>query len=141
MEDLMQVVTSTIITGVGAILATSLGIVTRKIINYLNEKEVSQQTKDIIKTAVRATEQLYKDIHGKEKLAKAKEYALELLESKGIEISDVELNLAIHDVVLALNENKQLIFDELLDDNIDGEANTATLPYKPNGDIKAEVSI
>ena len=141
MEDLMQVVISTIITGVGAILATSLGIVTRKVINYLNEKEVSQQTKDIIKTAVRATEQLYKDIHGKEKLAKAKECALELLESKGIEISDTELNLAIHDVVLALNENKQLIFDELLDDNIDGEANTATLPYKPNGDIKAEVSI
>lgn len=124
MEDLMQVVISTIITGVGAILATSLGIITRKIINYLNEKELSQQTKDIIKTAVRATEQLYKDIHGKEKLAQAKEYALELLESKGIEISEVELNLAIHDVVLALNENKQLIFDEVLD-----------------GDIKAEVSI
>ena len=68
MEDLMQVVISTIITGVGAILATSLGIVTRKIINYLNEKEVSQQTRDIIKTAVRATEQLYKDIHGKKSL-------------------------------------------------------------------------
>lgn len=141
MEDLIQVVTSTIITGIGAILATSIGVITRKIINYLNDRELSQQTRDIIKTAVRATEQLYKDIHGKEKLAQAKEYALELLESKGIEISDVELNLAIHDVVLALNENKQLIFNEVLNDNTDGEVYTATLPYKPSGDIKAEVSI
>lgn len=45
----------------------------------------------VCRTAVRFVEQVYKDIHGPEKLMKAMQRASEMLAEYGITISDVEL--------------------------------------------------
>ena len=51
--------------------------------------------KDVAATTVKYVEQVFKDIHGKDKLDKAVEYMLSLLEEKGITISDNEIVLLL----------------------------------------------
>ena len=54
-------------------------------------------------TTVKYIEQIYKDVHGTEKLEKAKETMLALLEEKGIKISDVELVILLESAVKDMN--------------------------------------
>ena len=54
-------------------------------------------------TTVKYIEQIYKDVHGTEKLRKAKETMLTLLEEKGIKISDVELVILLESAVKDMN--------------------------------------
>ena len=66
-------------------------------------KYVDTQTKkEIVKDTVNYVEQVFKDIHGAEKLEKAKEKALEWLNEKGIKISETELEILIESAVNGL---------------------------------------
>lgn len=77
-----------------------LGLVAKR----LYEKYANNQTKkDVIKTVVRGVEQLYKDMHGDEKLQKAMEAASEMLLEKGITISEFELRMMIEAAVAEFN--------------------------------------
>lgn len=67
--------------------------------NYINTKT----KEDVVASTVKYVEQVYKDIHGTEKLEKAKEKALEWLNEKGITISDVELEILIEATVNSFN--------------------------------------
>ena len=67
---------------------------------YVNDKT----KKDVIATVVQAVEQLYKDLHGEEKLNKAIEGASEMLSEKGITVSEIELRYLIESSVNAFNE-------------------------------------
>ena len=62
----------------------------------------TQTKKEIVKDTVNYVEQVYKDIHGAEKLEKAKEKALEWLNEKGIKISETELEILIESAVNGL---------------------------------------
>lgn len=68
------------------------------------EKYVNDKTKEaVVRTCVKAAEQLYHDLSGAEKLAKAQEGVVEMLNEKGIPISELEMNLLIESVVSEFN--------------------------------------
>ena len=69
-------------------LAAFLGAQLRGLYNKYVTTEIKQA---VCKTAVLFVEQVYKDIHGKEKLEKAMDKASELLADYGIVISEAEL--------------------------------------------------
>lgn len=70
----------------------------------LYTKYVNDKTKEAVaKTVVRGVEQIYKDLHGEEKLDKALEAASEMLGEKGIVVSDLELRMLIESAVGEFN--------------------------------------
>lgn len=86
-----------IITGVFAYL----GIKAKELADkYLNDKT----KKDVAKTVVQAVEQVYKDLHGEEKLTKALESASEMLEEKGIIVTELEMRMLIEAAVAEFNK-------------------------------------
>lgn len=73
-------------------------------IKKLYEKYVNDKVKqDVVRTCVKAAEQLYHDLGGPEKLRKAQEGVRQMLEEKGIPISELEMNLLIESVVSEFN--------------------------------------
>lgn len=87
----------TIVTG----LFTYIGIMVKnQYTKYVNDKT----KKDVVTTVVQAVEQIYKDLHGEEKLNKAVEGATEMLNEKGIAVSELELRYLIESSVNAFNE-------------------------------------
>lgn len=73
-------------------------------IKRLYEKYVNDKVKqDVVRTCVKAAEQLYHDLGGPVKLEKAKEGVRQMLEEKGIPISELEMNLLIESVVSEFN--------------------------------------
>lgn len=73
-------------------------------IKRLYEKYINDKTKQsVVRTCVKAVEQLYHDLGGPEKLEKAKESAVEMLNEKGIPITDLELSMLIESAVSEFN--------------------------------------
>jgi hypothetical protein len=93
----------TIVCGVFAYL----GIHAKALVDkYLNDKT----KRDVAKTVVQAVQQVYKDLHGEEKLNKALESASEMLAEKGITVTDLEMRMLIEAAVSEFNkafENKE----------------------------------
>lgn len=70
----------------------------------LYQKYVNDKTKEsVVRTCVKAVEQLYHDLGGPEKLEKAKEGIEDMLNEKGIPITELEMNLLIEAVVSEFN--------------------------------------
>lgn len=66
-------------------------------------KYVDTQTKkEIVKSTVSYIEQVYYAMNGEDKLAKAKQKALEWLNQKGLKISETELEILIESAVNGL---------------------------------------
>lgn len=75
------------------------------VVKNLYEKYANDHTKkEVVRIAVQAVEQLYKELHGEEKLEKALIAATEMLETKGISISEIELRMLIEATVAEFNE-------------------------------------
>lgn len=87
----------TILTAVGGYI----GIMVKNLYTkYINDKTKEK----VAKTVVQAVEQIYKDLHGKEKLDLALDSAAEMLEQKGISVTDLELRMLIEAAVGEFNE-------------------------------------
>ena len=103
MENILETIQPYILEIIVAILtgvASFIGMKIKKVYeDYVNTKT----KKDVVDTTVKYVEQVYKDIHGAEKLIKAKEKALEWLNEKGINISDTELEILIEASVNGFN--------------------------------------
>ena len=95
--DLLLPILATFLTG----LFTYIGTRLKKI---YEEKVNNETAKIVVENAVRYVEQVYKDLHGKEKLEKAIEQVSQVLESKGITITDAEIYMLIESAVYGLNE-------------------------------------
>ena len=98
-----------VVTGVFAYLGVQAKALCDK---YLNNKI----KKDVAKTVVQAIEQVYKDVHGEEKLNLALESASEMLAEKGITITDLEMRMLIEAAVGEFNkafEKKDNVPEEL----------------------------
>ena len=73
-------------------------------VKKLYEKYINDKTKEaVVRTCVKAAEQLYHDLGGPEKLKKAQEGAVEMLNEKGIPITDLELSMLIESAVSEFN--------------------------------------
>lgn len=70
----------------------------------LYRRWVDDKTKEaVVRTCVKAVEQLYHDLGGPKKLEKAREGVRQILEEKGISISQLEMDLLIESVVAEFN--------------------------------------
>lgn len=85
-------------------LTAVAGYLGLKLKKHLEKQEAEKTTAKVVKTVVRAVEQMYKDLHGEQKLEKAIESASEILASKGIMITELELRMLIEDTVGAFND-------------------------------------
>lgn len=75
------------------------------VLKNLYQKYINDQTKkDVVRTVVRGIEQIYKDLHGEEKLDKALEAASGMLMEKGISITEFELKMLIEATVAEFND-------------------------------------
>ena len=69
-------------------------------IKGLYRRWVDDKTKEaVVRTCVKAVEQLYRDVGGPEKLERARDGVRQMLEEKGISISALELDMLIESVV------------------------------------------
>lgn len=69
------------------------------------DKYLTDQTKRaVVKTVVQAIEQMYKDIHGEEKLNRALVAISKMLEDKGISITELEMRMLIEASVAEFNK-------------------------------------
>lgn len=81
-------------------IASYIGLAVKRLAaEYINDK----QKKAVAKTVVRFVEQVYKDIHGEEKLTKALEAAAGMLNEKGITVTDLELRILVEAAVGEFN--------------------------------------
>lgn len=95
--DILLPVLATFLTGLFTYIGTKL--------KSAYEKKVNTETaKAVVEDVVKFVEQVYTDIHGKEKLQKAIEQASIILQNKGISISEAEINMLIESAVYGLNE-------------------------------------
>lgn len=78
-----------------------LGLVVKSIFKKIAD---DKRKENAAKTAVRAVEQIYKDLHGEEKLNKAIEAASEMLFEKGITITELEIRMLIEAAVAEFND-------------------------------------
>lgn len=99
-----------IITGVFAYLGTQAKILCDK---YLNDKT----KRAVAKTVVQAVEQVYKDLHGEEKLNVALESASLMLAEKGITVTDLEMRMLIEAAVAEFNKAFENKTDVVVEEN------------------------
>lgn len=76
------------------------------IVKNLYTKFINDKTKkDVVKTCVKAVEQIYTDLHGEEKLDKCIESVTSMLAEKGITITDIEVRILIEAAVNEFNQS------------------------------------
>lgn len=95
-------------------IAGYLGIVIKNLCTkYLNDKT----KRAVAESAVQFAEQVYKDLHGEEKLNAAMSAASEMLMEKGIMVSDLELRVLLEAAVAKFNDafNKTVVVEEPAD--------------------------
>ena len=82
-------------------LAGWIGVVIKQ--KYTQFVDTKQKEK-IVNIVVQGIEQMYQELHGQEKLDKAIEAASEMLEEKGIKITEFELRMLIESAVGGFNK-------------------------------------
>ena len=100
LNQLMQIllpILATFLTGVFTYIGNRLKKIYEEKINNTTAKEV-------VDDAVRFVEQVYTDLSGREKLEMATKQVSEVLQSKGIKITQAEINMLIESAVYGLNE-------------------------------------
>ena len=84
---------------------TAIGGYLGLVVKNLCTRFINDKTKQAVaKTVVQGVEQIYKDLHGDEKLNKALEAASEMLAEKGITASELELRMLIEAAVAEFND-------------------------------------
>lgn len=104
MENYIMEILATIITAVASYIGVQIKKAYTRYVDTKNKKE-------IVKSTVEYVEQIYKGVmvSNEDKLSKAKEKALEWLNSKGLKISDTELDILIESAVNGLKStNKEV---------------------------------
>ena len=91
---------------ISAVIALISALVSAFLIPWLKTKidaDKLQTLRTYVEIGVKAAEQLYHDLGGPEKLKKAQEGVRQMLEEKGIPISELEMNLLIESAVAEFN--------------------------------------
>ena len=89
-----------------AVLTATAGFLGTQL-KKMYEKYINDKTKKaVVETCVKAVEQLYKDLDGESKKDKAIESIVDMLEEKGILITELEIEMLIESAVAEFNKNK-----------------------------------
>lgn len=98
-QEILNALVPLIITALTGILSY-VGITIK---NKIIEKADNETKKALVETTVKYVEQVFTDIHGKEKLDMAIQKAEELFSEKGINIGHTELEMMIEEIVNNIN--------------------------------------
>lgn len=90
-----------IIWGVLTAVATFIGFAVKKLYTRFVNDKTKQEVADMV---VQGVEQMYKNLHGEEKMEKALEAASEILTNKGITVSAFELKMLLEASVAKFND-------------------------------------
>ena len=85
------------------------GIIAKK---YFDKWFNTKEKKEIAKEVVKFTEQVYKTLHGQEKLNKAMEAMSEMLAEKGITITELEMKVLLEAAVAEFNKAFEVVESE-----------------------------
>ena len=84
--------------------ASALGVLVKKLWDKTVGDKVKEDTKkDVAALVVKYVEQVYKELHGAEKLEKALEAFSDMLSQKGITISDLEMRVYLESALAGFN--------------------------------------
>lgn len=111
-QDFINQYGTTILYTVLTALAGYVGIfIKNQYTKYINDKT----KQDVVKTCVRAVEQLYADLHGEDKYNKAVEGITEMLSEKGITITEFEIKMLIEATCAEFNDafNKDVLVEPI----------------------------
>lgn len=98
MNDFIQALTPALVSVVVVILgyvAKIAGVAIKQVADKYEIKAKLDANKTIVDLSVKYAQQVFKEAKGEEKYEQAKEKALEIMNQKGIHISDAELNMLI----------------------------------------------
>lgn len=82
-----------------------LGVLAKKLYNKIVDEKNAKVVEKVVGYCVQGVEQLYKDLHGEEKLNKVIEAVTDILGEKGITVTDLELRMLIESAVGSFNDN------------------------------------
>ena len=99
MKDIIMQIIPIVLATVGTFL---IGLIKAKYSQYVN----TDTKKEIAMLTVRYVEQVFTALHGKDKLEKAKSTFVEMLNEKGIEVSEAEINMLLEAAVNQMNDKK-----------------------------------
>ena len=102
MNNILANYMSQIVLSLFLMLAAWLGVQAKNLYNNLVTTEIKQA---VCRTAVRFVEQVYTDLHGREKLHKAMERASQILVTYDIHISENELEAMLEAAVNEFNKS------------------------------------
>ena len=105
---------------IGIVITVLLAFIRKKYNQYVN----TDTKKKLVNDVVYYTEQVFKALHGKEKLEKAKSTLVTLLNEKGISFTEEELNVLIESAVNQLNIQQSSIVTALtstVEETVDAE--------------------
>lgn len=99
---------TTILYAIITAIAGYVGIVLKNAVEkYLNTKT----KRDVAKSVVQFVNQVYKDIHGEEKLNEAMKAFSEILAEKGINITELEMKVLLEAAVREVNDELGKVSD------------------------------
>lgn len=101
----MESIQAEILNLVILVIAGGVGYIAKQVTSYLKKKGIVSQissNKEIVKIVVNAIEQTHKHLNGDEKLNLAKIEILQIAKSKGLKITEKELDLLIEHSVKEL---------------------------------------
>ena len=84
-------------------LTAIAGFLGAQIKKRIDRVTADEEKRKAVETCVKAVEQLYQDLSGTEKLEKAKENIITMLDIKGISISEIEMDMLIEACVAEFN--------------------------------------
>lgn len=102
--EIIKTIINTYGTEILGALLTALAGVLGMALKRLATRYVNTETKQAIaRTVVQGVEQVYKDLHGQEKLDKAMEAAAAMLKENGITVTDLELRMLLESALAEFN--------------------------------------
>lgn len=102
-ELIMEIVRSYLIPAIVTLLAAFFGYIGTQIKKIYKEFVNTETKEKVVKTVVKAVEQIYKDLNGPERYDKAKENIVLMLNEKGLSITEIEMNMLIEACVSEFN--------------------------------------
>ena len=99
MKEIILQIIPIVLATVGTFL---IGLIKAKYSQYVN----TDTKKEIAMLTVRYVEQVFTALHGKDKLEKAKSTFVDMLNEKGIKVSEAEIDMLLEAAVNQMNDKK-----------------------------------
>ena len=103
----MEIIQTALIGALGTILISLIGVITKKVVAFLDEKGINEKLNRkqyLVDVAVNAAEQIWQNEDGAIKLVNARKEAIKLLNENKINITESELQNLIEASVKAMND-------------------------------------